>query len=419
MRIKNKFKVCILGSGFGGITTLTHLKRLMGKNKDVEITLISESKNFVFMPLLHEVATGEVREEHINYPVIKLKNELGNFNFINEIVNDIDFNKKIVKTSTKEIDYNYLVISLGSISNFYENKEIEKNVYKLKTPTDATRIKNHIIGCLEKADMSEDIEERKRLTNFIVVGGGATGVELAGGMVYFIKEKVVKLKNVSMIDINIFLIEKIGKLLQEMDSDKCSNIALERFNSLGVKVLLNSEITEYDKVTAKLKSKNADNPDEIKTETVIWAAGVKPVELIEKLNIKKDKSGKIIIDDYLSTPDYPEVFAIGDNAVIEGKKIWTTAQNAVQQAETVAHNIYAKTQLFRYSKKFKYFHQGTLVTIGKNFAVNDLFGLKVTGFKGWFVWKLIHVVKMTGSVNKVNVFFDWLRTLYFKRYDQT
>ncbi|MBC7474289.1 MAG: NAD(P)/FAD-dependent oxidoreductase [Candidatus Sericytochromatia bacterium] len=419
MKIKSKFKVCILGSGFGGVTFLTNLKNSLGENKDIEIVLISDIKDFVFMPLLHEVATGEVKGENIVYPMIKLRNDLGEFKFINESIDNINFKQKIVKTETQNVNYDYLVISLGSVNNYYGNKSIEEKSLSLKGVGDSIKIRNHIIKTLEKADITVDIQERKKLTNFVVVGGGATGVELAGGMVNLIKEKVAELKNISMEQINIFLIESSSKLLQEMGSDKCSNVALKRFKDLGVKVFLDCEVKNFDGESVEINTTNTAIEKDIKTATFIWVAGVKPNTIVEKFDLKKDKKGRIIVDDYLSVPDYPEVYAIGDNATIEGQKLFTTAQNALQQAEVAAHNIYSKTQLFKFSKKYKYFHQGSMVTIGKNFGVTDLFGVKVTGFKGWFIWKLIHLVKLTGNDNRINVFFDWLRTLYFHRYEQS
>lgn len=409
MRVKRNFKVCIVGAGFGGITTLFNLNNYFENNSDIQIILISDNDSFIFTPLLHEVATGEVRPETVQYPIKKLEKELDNFTFIHDKVNDIDFlNKKII-CNTHNISYDYLVLSVGVVNNYFGNSSIRENSLSLKNVEDALKIRSKITESIKNIYHSEEYK------SFVVVGAGATGVEVVGGMVFFIKDQLESL-GIDFKDINIYLVEATNNVLQEMQDEKYSNMAIERLNEIGVKILTNHEVKNYDGININIFDKENNKEINIKSKTLVWAAGFKANPLNDNLKTQKDEKNKIIVDEYLSTPDYPEVYAIGDNVVVQNQKLWTTAQVAVQQANTVSHNIYSKTRLFRYSKKFKYFHQGALVTIGKNYGISDLFGLKITGYSGWFVWKLIHVVKMQGISKKVNVFLDWLKALSYKRY---
>lgn len=412
MKVKSKFRVCIIGSGFGGINTLFNLKKYFGLNRDIEIILISNSDYFIFTPLLHEVATGEVNPENVAYPIKQLQDELGNFTHIKEKVSNIDFDNKKINCENHNISYDYLVLGFGVVNNYFGNDSIKQSALSLKDVNDAINIREHVSHSIEKIKKDPNNEAYK---NFAVVGAGATGIEIVGNLVFFIKDK---LKSIGLDpeQINIYLIEATDKVLQEMQDEKYSQMAVDRLKVLKIKLLINHEVKNYDGKTIDIFNKNNNTNFKIATENLIWAAGFKANPINDKLNIEKDSKNKILVDEYLSLPQYPEVYALGDNVSVINQKLWTTAQVALQQSETVAHNIYAKTRLFRYSKKFKYFHQGALVTIGKNYGISDLFGLKITGYSGWFVWKVIHVVKIDGNANKINVFFDWVKTLSYKRY---
>lgn len=409
MRVNRKFRVCIIGSGFGGITTLFNLKSYFKDNKSIEIVLVSDSDSFIFYPLLHEVATGEVSPENVQYPIRQFEQQLDNFSFIKDKVTNIDFDNKEVICNSQKINYDYLVLSVGVVNNYFGNESIKKYSLSLKNVKNAVMIRDSL------SEVVHNIYKGEEYKNFVFVGAGAAGIEVTGGAVNFINESLEKLYK-SNEKINIYLIEATNQILQEFKDEKYSNQALNRLNELNVKTLTNHQVKDYDGVNLSVFDKDNNKLINIKTKTVIWNAGFKANPLNDSLKIDKDKNNKIIVDEYLSLPQYPEVYVIGDNASVINQRLYTTAQVAVQQAEVVAHNIYAKTRLFRYSKKFKYFHQGTLVTIGKNYGISDLFGIKITGYSGWFVWKLLHIVKMYGVSKRGKVFADWLKTLTFKRY---
>lgn len=410
MKLNVKFRICILGSGFGGISTLSGLKKLLGNNTNVEIFLISNSNHFLFTPLLHEVATGGIEPENIIYPIKRLEKELGNFSFKYEIVLNLNLDKKKIITEKRSISYDYLVIALGSAVNFYGNDTIEQNSLKLKDINDAVEIKKHIETVLSESNRENDKDRKKSLNTFVIAGGGATGVELTGELVFFIREKIKKL-NTKPEEIKVYLLESNNYLLPEMKSKQCSDIALKRLTETGAEVLLNHKVLDYDGNTIKILNLDSNSEFHIQADTFVWSAGVKTNPVIEKIDVKKDMKGRIIVDKYLNLPDYPGVFAIGDNACTEGGNYLTTAQTAEQQGENVAYNLYSKTELFRFSKPFKYFHYGMLVNIGPKFGISDLPGFKITGYPAWLTWKLVHLAKVMGTGNKLGIFYSWLKML--------
>jgi len=396
--IKKKFRVCILGLGFGGINCLLNLTYLFKDNNLIEIFIISNLDYFLFTPLLHEVATGEVNPENIVYPIKNLKENINNFIFLKREVKDIDFKNKKIITNEDIINYDYLILSVGSVVNFYDNESLEKNALTLKSLYDAVKIKENI----------ENYFIRNDEITIAVAGGGATGVELIGNIKFYIEELKKKLsykKN----NTKLMLFEKSNKLLSEFRDDEISNIGLERIKNLGIQVLLETEVIDFENNKLTFKRKGRNEKEIINVDILIWTAGIKANPLVYKLDLEKTSSGRIIVDDFLNPPNYPEVYVIGDISYNPNStNNWTTAQMAIQQANNVSNNIYSKTKLFKYSKPFKYNHKGTLVTIGKNFGISDVKGFKFTGFYGWFIWKLIHLVKLNGNKNRVNVLFDWI-----------
>ncbi|GIW22331.1 MAG: NADH dehydrogenase [Candidatus Sericytochromatia bacterium] len=395
--INKKFRVCIIGSGFGGISTLINLSNLLKNNSLVEIFLISNSDYFLFTPLLHEVATYEVSPENIVYPIEKLKESINNFTFLKRKVNTIDFDNRKVITDIDRINYDYLVLSLGSVTNFYGNKNLEKNSFTLKTLEDAVIIRENI----------KKIFIKKNELKIVVAGGGATGLELIGNIKFYIDKLKVLFKN--NIPVKLILVEKFDKLLQEFKDDEFSNVSLNRLKDLGIEVLLETEVIDFYNNKITFKRNNRIEKEIIDIDMLIWTAGIKPNPLVLNLDLEKNSNGRIIVDDFLNPLNYPEVYVIGDIAYNpNSKENYTTAQMAIQQAENVANNIYSKTRLFKYSKPFKYNHKGNLVTIGKNFGISNIKGYKFKGFYGWLLWKIIHLIKLNDNKNKLNVLFDWL-----------
>lgn len=408
--MKNK-KLIIIGSGFGAISVLFNLKKFFGKRQKIDILLISKSNGFLFTPLLHELATGEVSATNIFYPLEKLKIELGNFDFKVAEVENINFQTKNLFTSDSAYTYDYLVIASGSETNFYNNKNILENAYTLKNIDDSLKIRN----TLSKAFLKLEKEAFKNTSYHItVVGGGATGVELIASINDFISDW--KRKHNLENNISLTLIESSNKILAELNSEELSLSALKRLSDISIDVKLLSNVEDFSNNNLKIFDKATKSTYYLKTDFFVWTAGVKPSKLITNLELEKDEKGKIFVDDYLNIINNTDVYALGDCCSVLNNGYPATAQVALQQGEIIAHNIFSKTSLFSYSKKFKYFHQGSLISIGKGFAISDVMGIKFTGFLGWFIWKFIHLVKLSNNKSRVNVFLDWVITLNKKRY---
>lgn len=408
--MKNK-KLIIIGSGFGAISVLFNLKKFFGKRQKIDILLISKSNGFLFTPLLHELATGEVSATNIFYPLEKLKIELGNFDFKVAEVENINFQTKNLFTSDSAYTYDYLVIASGSETNFYNNKNILENAYTLKNIDDSLKIRN----TLSKAFLKLEKEAFKNTSYHItIVGGGATGVELIASINDFISDW--KRKHNLENNISLTLIESSNKILAELNSEELSLSALKRLSDISIDVKILSNVEDFSNNNLKIFDKATKSTYYLKTDFFVWTAGVKPSKLITNLELEKDEKGKIFVDDYLNIINNTDVYALGDCCSVLNNGYPATAQVALQQGEIIAHNIFSKTTLFSYSKKFKYFHQGSLISIGKGFAISDVMGIKFTGFLGWFIWKFIHLVKLSNNKSRINVFLDWLITLNKKRY---
>jgi len=381
-------KLIIIGSGFGGISLLLNLKKFCKNNKNLEILLISKTNHFLFTPLLHEAIIDEVSIDNISYSIKELSKEIKNFSFIQDEVENIDFDNKTVFTYQNEYQYDYLVVSVGSEANFYENTQFKDKVFTLKSIKDYEKIKNKLE------------ENKTKNLDIVVVGGGSTGVEIIGS-----------LSDVTPKNINLYLFELSDNILNELNNKELSNIAIEKINQKGINIKLLHEIKEINDNSIVSYDKQKDEYLYINTDFIIWTAGIKPSRLINKFDLKKDKKGRVLVDSYLNIPNDPNVFFMGDCAKVDSdEEEYTTAQNAVQQADIVAHNIYAKINFFSFSKKFKYIHQGSLISIGKGFAISDLYGVIFTGYSGWFIWKAIHLVKLINNKNRKDVLFDWIKS---------
>ncbi|MFN8671984.1 MAG: FAD-dependent oxidoreductase [Candidatus Sericytochromatia bacterium] len=381
-------KLIIIGSGFGGISVLTNLKKLCGSKKEFDILLISNTEHFLFTPLLHEAIVDEVKIDHIILKIKDIQKKLGNFDFLNKEVKNIDFDNKKVILDGQSIDYDYLVISAGSQSNIFNHKK--EDLFLLKDFNDYGKLRNRL-----------KIVDFNRLS---IVGAGATGVELLGSLTDFFRKNNKK--------VEIFLFEGNNKVLPELNNDYLSNVALERLEELGAKVNLNTYVQELKKDYIVAYDKQKKEVINLSTDFIVWVAGIKPSTLVETIDLPKN-NGKIITDNYLNVEKYPEVYALGDCISINSENTITTAQSAVQQAYIVSYNLYAKNHLFKFSKKYNYNHQGSLISIGNGFAISDIFGISFTGYSGWFIWKAIHLFKLDNNKNRKQVLFDWIENVSF------
>ena len=316
------------------------------------------------------------------------------------------------------LKYDYLVIGLGSEDNFFGNENIEKNAFTLKTINDAIILRNHIIKILEQANLEQnDIDLRKSLLTFVVVGGGFSGVETVGSVNDFVRDTIKEYyPEIYMTDVRVILVSATDSILEQID-ENLGKFALEKLKVNGVEFIMNSKVKDVTKDKAIL-----DNNEEIRTYSLIWTAGVTQSKIIADLSCDHDKSHRIITNEYLEVKNYENtVYALGDCASImdphTGKPYPPTAQHAIRQSSIVAENIITsiKTKNKGFKKKIDYKTKGMMAQIGKRTGVAILFGkIKLHGFIAWWLWRSYYLANLPTAKKKLKVIEDWTSDLLFK-----
>lgn len=393
-------RVVIIGGGFAGVSIARKLK-----NKNFQVVLLDKHNYHNFQPLMYQVATGGLEAGSIAYPIRKIVKEHPEAFFRMTLVEKIDTENKKVITDIGTIYYDYVVIATGSTNNYFGNAEVEKNSMVMKTIPEALDIRSLMLENFELALQTNDMEERKALMNFVIVGAGPTGVELAGALAEMknaVFPKDYPDLDISMMEIN--LVQGSDRVLDAM-SKRSSKAAQKFLNDLGVKIHLKTIVTNYDGQTVTTK----DGPS-FKTQAMIWSAGVKgaPVDGVAEA---VDRATRIKVNEYNQVEGFTDVFALGDVAAMYGEKYQfghpMMAQPAIQQGALLAENLerLVKKQSM---KKFVYNDKGSMATIGRNKAVVDLPKLHFNGIFAWFVWMFVHLFSLIGFKNKVLVFWSWV-----------
>jgi len=395
-------RIIIIGGGFAGLAAAKGLE-----NKELQVVLIDKHNYHTFQPLLYQVATGGLEPDSIAFPLRKRFNDVDNFYFRLAEVNHINPDKNTIETSIGNLDYDELIIATGSTTNFFGNKEIEKNTMEMKSVPQSLNIRSLILENFEEALLTDNIEERNALMNFVIVGGGPTGVELAGALAEM--KKGILPKDYPDLDIRqmqINLIQSSECLLQGM-SAKASEKAEDFLISLGVNIWKNLRVLNYD---GKIVTTNGH--DNFKAETVIWAAGVKGENIkgLDALSIIP-RVERYKVNNYNQIDNYANIYAIGDVACMQSEVNPyghpMMAQPAIQQGKIVAKNILAKL-FHKKQKAFVYNDKGSMATVGRNKAVVDLPKWKFQGVFAWFVWMFVHLFSLIGFRNKAIVFLNWV-----------
>lgn len=395
-------RIVIVGGGFAGIALAKKLK-----NKPVQVVLLDKHNYHTFQPLLYQVATGGLEAGSIAYPIRKVVHEYKNFYFRLCHVNDINTKNNKIIADIGELRYDYLVIATGSKTNYFGNKEIERNSIAMKTISQSLNIRSLILENFEQALLTDDEHERNALINFVLVGGGPTGVELAGALAEMknaILQKDYPDLDISKMQIN--LIQSGDRILNTM-SEKSSSAAEKYLKNLGVNVLKNIRVTSYDGRTI---STNTDVV--LETATLIWTAGVQGA-MVNGLPASSlmEKVERIKVNEYNQVIGFPNIFAIGDIAMMATEEYPQghpmVAQPALQQGRLLGENIIKLIQN-QEMKPFHYNDKGSMATIGRNKAVVDLPNYHFHGVFAWFVWMFVHLFSLIGFKNKAVVFLNWL-----------
>ena len=383
-------RVVIIGGGFAGIAIAKKLR-----NKNVQVVLLDKHNYHTFQPLLYQVATGGLEAGSIAYPIRKVIQEYKDFYFRLTSVKEIDtINQKII-SEIGELNYDYLVIATGSKTNYFGNKEIERNSMAMKTIPQSLNIRSLILENFEQAVLTKDVVDKNSLINFVLVGAGPTGVELAGALAEM--KKAILQKDYPDLDVSkmeINLVQSGDRILNTM-SEKSSIAAEEFLLNLGVKIWKNVRVTNYDGRTISTNSNLT-----FETATVIWTAGVQGAA-IAGLDAKSlvEKVERIRVNQFNQVVGYNNIFAIGDIASMETDKYPQghpmMAQPALQQGNLLGENL-VKIIQNKPLKPFEYNDKGSMATIGRNKAVVDLPNYHFNGVFAWFVWMFVHLFSLIG-----------------------
>lgn len=394
-------QVVIVGGGFGGMEVARKLA-----DKPVEVLMLDKHNYHTFQPLLYQVATGALESESIAFSLRKNFDDQKNFRFRIAEVTAVNTDKNTLSTSIGDVHYDFLVIATGSTTNFFGNKQVEECAMPMKSIPEALNLRYAILQNFETAVLKNNHADREPYLNFVLVGAGPTGVELAGSLAeirnYILTKDYPELKKEEM---KVYLVDFMPRVLGPM-SEQASAKAKAFLEKMGVEVLLNTKVENYDGDVITLSDGKS-----IRTKNVIWSAGVMGVvpEGFNKDHI--EKGNRLSIDENCRVRGFQNIFAIGDVAAMitpdTPKGHPGVAQTAIQQGKYVGKAI---IQFINNEQPapFKYFDKGSLATIGRNKAVADLGKLRFQGFFAWLIWMFVHLITLLGFRNKVIVFVNWL-----------
>ncbi len=419
-----KKRIVVVGGGFAGVECIRKLERYFKNYADVEIVLVSEDNFLLFTPMLPQVASGMIETRHI---VMPLRTIIKKALFYEGRVKNIDPYGKIVNlwgSGDKRgisLHYDYLIVGLGSKTNFFGMNDLEKNAYQMKTLNDAVLVRNRMIDMLEQAENETDPILKKSLLTFVVVGGGFAGVETAGEILDLLLDVTKYYKNISVDDIEVTILEALSGILPGFAKD-LTVFAQKKLIERGIKIMLQTAVTSFNgvEVTVKKLDPKLDVDSQmtsIQTRTVIWTAGVTPVNTIRRSLFKTEK-GKIIVDENLEVQDFPGVFAIGDCALFLDPKtkrpLPPTAQVAEAQAKVAAYNL--KAMIKNEEKiKFEYRSKGQMAIIGKRTGIALFLGINVHGLLAWILWRNVYLSKIPTWNKRFRVLLDWVVDGFFDR----
>ena len=399
--------VVVIGGGFGGLKFLQR-----ARSSKIQFTLIDKQNHHLFQPLLYQVATAVLSPANIAFPIRRMFKNFKNVKVILDEATDINReDKTVIISSGEKIKYDQLVVSTGSKHSYFGNEGWSEYSNGLKGINDALQIRERLLRAFEKAENEKNIEKRNKFLNFVVVGGGPTGVEMAGSIAEIAyKNMKEEFRNFKSSDANVYLIEATEKILP-MYSDRLSGKAEKYLIDFGVQVKTNEKVIkiENDLVVTDKES--------IETDNVIWAAGNEASPIIKKLNTKTDSEGRAIVDPDCSIKEDGNVFVIGDAANYKDKNNSTLpgiAPVAIQQGKYLAKIIKNKT-LKQDRKPFKYYDKGMMATVGRYKAIGKIGNIEISGFIAWLFWSAIHILYLIGYRSKILVVIEWIFSYLFNK----
>ena len=395
----NRPRVLIIGGGFGGIAAAQALKRAQ-----VAVTLIDRTNHFIFQPLLYQVATAALAPSDITAPIRWILRRHRNAEVLMAEVREIDPQRRVVRIDDelREIPFDYLIVATGSRHAYFGHNEWEPYAPGLKAIEDASEIRRRFLLAFENAEKASDEKDREELLTFVVVGGGPTGVELAGAMPYIAKKALAPdFRRTDTRKTRVVLVEAGPRILPTFPEDLAARAARD-LNDLGVEVRVGSQVTGVDAQGVSIGS------EKIRARTVFWAAGNLASPLGKYMGMQLDRAGRIQVSPDLSVPGHPNIFVVGDLATLvqDGRLIPGVGPAAIQDGRAAARNILR--ELRREPRKpFRYFNKGDLATIGRSRAIADLGWIRFSGWFAWVFWLFVHIMYLVGFRNRIVVLFEW------------
>ncbi|MEO8710761.1 MAG: NAD(P)/FAD-dependent oxidoreductase [Parafilimonas sp.] len=401
-KLKNEQKrVVIAGAGFAGLKLAKSLS-----SKYFQVILLDKNNYHQFQPLLYQVATCGLEPSSISFPLRKIFQRKKNVFIRIAEVTGVETEKQVIKTNFGEIQYDYLALAYGATTNFFNNQQLQKNAFSMKSVSEALLLRNTLLQNYEMALIAKTDEERKALLNVVIVGGGPTGVELAGAVAEM-KMKILP-KDYSELNfrqMNIYLLEAAPKLLGGMSAGLGKTVE-EYLTELGVEVKINSAVKDYDGENVLLSDGSV-----LKSNCLIWAAGVKGTALAGIPSTSLAANERLIVDEYNCVKDVKNVFAIGDIAFMQSvlfpKGHPQVAPVAIQQAKLLALNL-KNISIEKNLVAFKYRDKGSMATVGRNKAVAETGKIKLKGFTAWFAWMMVHLMSIIGTKNRLFILINWV-----------
>ena len=393
-------KIVIVGAGFGGLLAAQALRRV-----PADVTVVDRQNHHCFQPLLYQVATAALSPADVAWPIRHILRSQKNTTVLMEDVEGVDTQSKMLRTNFGEIPYDYLVIATGAMHSYFGHDDWAPFAPGLKRIEDATRIRRSILIAFERAEITTDLAEQRKLLTFVIVGGGATGVEMAGAIAEVARQTLaMDFRRIDPRNARIVLVEAGPRLLPAFPPD-LSDYVRATLEHAGVTVMTDTMVTKCDAQGVDL------NSGRMEAATVIWAAGVTASPAAQWLNAAADRAGRVQVAPDLSVPGHPDIFVIGDAAAVmdaKGKPVPGVAPAAKQMGQYVGRLIASRIAGTPIDKPFKYMNLGDLATIGRRAAVVQLGPLRLRGFFGWLFWSLAHVYFLIGLRNRFIVAFSWL-----------
>lgn len=411
MEDDRKARVVVLGAGFGGLSFCKHFH-----HSRAEITLVDRTNHHLFQPLLYQVAAAGLSAPEIAQPIRSILSKRSDTTILLDEVSDINLRTRRVSLGPLNVDYDYLVLALGGRTSYFGHPEWEQFAPGLKTIEDALRIRSQVLLAFEQAENQSDNNERQRLMTIVIVGGGPTGVELAGAFAELSRTVLTKdFRRIDPSHARIILIEAAPAILNHLPADLTQS-ARAQLEKLGVQVRTSTRVKAIRRHEVELET-----GETLHAATILWAAGVSATALTSKLGVDVDRAGRAKVNPDLSVPGHPEVFAIGDMALVlnDGKPVPGVSPAAMQMGKHIARIVGDELDLGSGKAPrppFKYWDKGTMATIGRSAAVAWIGKLKFSGLLAWLAWLFVHLIFLIGFRSKLAVLIQWTYSYFaYKR----